>query len=298
MNLSRRHFLLRLGCAGAALATGSVGYAWAVEPHRVQVTRHRLTVPGLPPRWQGVTIAHLTDLHRSRYVSAEYLAACVARTNALQPDLIMITGDYLTHARNARGRAVYGEELTGEQLTADCAAILGKARARFGMFASLGNHDHWFNAAVVTRHLESVGIPVLRNAHQPVRINGELLPVVGLGDLWTEGVDTERAFAGVDAPFAIVLMHNPDTFEHWSRPGAHLILAGHTHGGQINLPLIGPPVVPSRYGAKYAHGLFRRGDTQMYVSRGIGAIYPPVRFNCRPEIALFTLHRPSVRIPT
>lgn len=289
MKLSRRRFLRALGGLGLTLAAGGVVHAWGRGSRRVRVSRVTVPVRGLPPVWTGLRIAHLTDLHRSRYVSAEYLTDCVARVNALEPDLIAVTGDYLTHARSTRGRVVYGEEDAALDLAADCARILGRTRARHGVFASLGNHDHWFDAELVTRALEAEGIPVLRNAARLVRVRGELLPVVGLGDLWTEGVDVARAFAGIEAPVAVVLMHNPDTFEHWSRPGAAVILSGHTHGGQVNLPVIGPPIVPSRYGAKYAQGLFRRGDAHLYVNRGVGLIYPPVRFNCPPEIALIEL---------
>jgi predicted MPP superfamily phosphohydrolase len=159
------------------------------------------------------------------------------------------------------------------------------------VFASLGNHDHWFDAGKITRLIQDAGLPVLRNENTITLIDGEPLPIVGLGDLWTEGVDMTRAFAGVEGPFALVLMHNPDTFEDWSQPGSHLILSGHTHGGQVNIPWIGPPIVPSQYGGKYASGLFHRGRSQMYVNRGVGALFPPVRFNCRPEISIFHLQR-------
>lgn len=281
----------RLLWSGASLATGVVAYPSLIEPHRVQLNHVPLLVRGLPRAFDGLTIAHVTDLHRSRYVSRAYLDRCIDLVNAQQPDLIAFTGDYLTHGRrwSARGRTVYGDPTEAPDYARDAVASVAGARAKHGVFASLGNHDHWYDAAEVTALIERAGIPVLRNANTTVRINGETLPVVGLGDLWTEGVDVPRAFAGVNSPFALVLMHNPDTFENWSRPGAHLILSGHTHGGQINIPLLGPPVVPSMYGAKYACGLFQRGDAQMYVSRGVGLIYPPVRFNCRPEIAVFHL---------
>lgn len=283
MPLTRRQFFRRAFWSATACGFGGAAYSTFVEPHRLAVTQHHLRLAGWPRALDGLTVAHLTDLHRSKIISRDYLQRCIARTNALQPDLLLVTGDYLTQEH-------YGDRAAAEALVADVADCLGQARARYGVFASLGNHDHWFDGDTVTRHLQNAGIPVLRNQNNAVSINGTWLPVIGLGDLWTEGVDETKAFAGVpDAP-ALVLMHNPDTFEHWSRPGSHLILSGHTHGGQVNLPLIGPPVVPSRYGAKYAHGLFRRDATYMYVSRGVGMISPGVRFNCRPEIAYFRLH--------
>ena len=136
--------------------------------------------------------------------------------------------------------------------------------------------------------LRGVGVTVLRDEHTAVRIHGEPLPVVGIDDPWGGWANMPRAFAGVDAPFVLVLMHRPDFFEHWVRKGSHLLLAGHTHGGQINLPLVGP-LVMSRYGRKYPHGLFRRDDVQMYVNRGLGVTPPAVRLNCPPEISLIRL---------
>jgi predicted MPP superfamily phosphohydrolase len=116
------------------------------------------------------------------------------------------------------------------------------------------------------------------------------LAVVGLGDYWTEGVKVNRAFGRLDLPVALVLMHNPDFFPLWRRPGTNVILAGHTHGGQVTLPWLGTPLVPSMFGRKYVRGLFRRGDTWMYVNRGLGVVAPPVRLNCPPEITLIHLH--------
>jgi predicted MPP superfamily phosphohydrolase len=241
----------------------------------------------------GLTIAHLTDLHRSRVINAEFLTKCIVMANELSPDIMVFTGDYLTHDDHFSplGRLLLGERLPPAELVRQCAECMSRARAKHGVFASLGNHDHWFDADAVTKTIESVGIPVLRNDSQTLRINGEPLAIVGLGELWTEGVDMTRAFRNVDSTFSIVLMHNPDSFENWSRDGSHLILAGHTHGGQINISLFGPPLVPSRYGQKYAHGLFGRDRTHMYVNSGVGMIPPAVRFNCPPEIALFELQK-------
>jgi predicted MPP superfamily phosphohydrolase len=291
VNLSRRAFVKRVFWSGATLALGGAVYPSLIEPRRVQISQICMPVRGLPRAFDGLTVAQLSDLHRSPAVSSRYLARCIDLANSLEPDLIVFTGDYVTHThRFGRvGEFVNGDRNDVAEFAHDCAGSMSRAQARLGVFASLGNHDHWYDAELVTRAIENAGIPVLRNAHTVVRINGGTLPIVGLGDMWTEGVNFERAFAGVDAPFALILMHNPDTFEHWPRAGSHLILSGHTHGGQVNIPLLGPPLVPSIYGQKYAHGLFQRGDSQMYVNRGVGLIYPPVRFNCPPEISLFHL---------
>lgn len=291
VNLTRRAFVKRLFWSGATLAVGGVVYPSLIEPRRVQINRLTIPVRGLPRAFDGLTIAQLSDLHRSPAVGSRYLAHCVDLATSLEPDLIVFTGDYITHTNHfgRLGELVNGDRDDVAEYARDCARSMGRARARHGVFACLGNHDHWYDGELVTGVIEEAGIPVLRNASVPARINGETLPVVGLGDMWTEHVNMARAFAGVDAPFALVLMHNPDFFERWPRSGSHLILSGHTHGGQVNIPFLGPPLVPSIYKKKYAHGLFRRDDSFMYVNRGVGLIYPPVRFNCPPEISIFHL---------
>jgi predicted MPP superfamily phosphohydrolase len=292
-NISRRKFLKRLILSTALAGAGGAFYSAVVEPRLVHVRRMRIPVQRLPKALDGLTIAHLTDLHRSRVISAEFLAKCIVMANGLSPDIMVFTGDYLTHHDHfgRLGDLFLGERLPPAEFARQCAECMSRARAKHGVFASLGNHDHWFDANVVTKTIESAGIPVLRNENRTVQINGEPLAIVGLGDLWTEGVNITRAFRNVDSTFSIVLMHNPDSFEHWPREGSHLILAGHTHGGQVNIPLLGPPLVPSRYGQRYAHGLFVRGETHMYVNSGLGMIPPAVRFNCPPEIALLQLQK-------
>jgi predicted MPP superfamily phosphohydrolase len=299
-NVTRRTFLKRLLWSSALAAAGGLAYSTLIEPRFAHVRRIPVVIQGLPTAFNGLTIAHLTDLHRSRAVTSEYLSDCIATANALAPDLMVFTGDYLTagHHLSDRyphiGRLVqflFKETSPPAEMVHDCALCMSQSRAKFGVFASLGNHDNWYNGDAVAKTIESVGIPVLRNASQTIRINGEPLAIVGLGDFWTDGVDVVRAFRKVDTPFSLVLMHNPDSFEDWWQKGSHLILAGHTHGGQVVIPFYGPPHVPSEYGQKYAHGLFVRGETHMYVNRGLGVIAPPVRFNCPPEIALLQLQK-------
>ncbi|MFA6563723.1 MAG: metallophosphoesterase [Verrucomicrobiia bacterium] len=291
MPLNRRRFLKSLLWSGAALGLGCVGYGTLVEPRRVVINRLRLAVRGLPRAFDGLTIAQLSDLHHSHIVSAAYLNHCVDLANALKPDLFAFTGDYLTFGWDFLWleEPVMSDRRRAPDLTREVAACMGRARARYGAFACLGNHDRWFDARFVTDALRGAGITVLRDEHTTARINGEALPIVGLDDPWSGWPNVRRAFAGVDAPFTLALTHRPYVFEHWTRPGAYLFLAGHTHGGQVRLPWVGPLVIPSRWGRKYARGLFRRGDTQMYVNSGLGVIPPPVRFLCPPEISFFRL---------
>ncbi|MDZ4742132.1 MAG: metallophosphoesterase [Verrucomicrobiota bacterium] len=286
----RRHFLkLCLGTAGV-FTLGSA-YTLGVEPTLVEVTRQSLKIVGLPKAFNGMRLAHITDLHRSHLVSLDYLYDCVAKVNSLHADLLLVTGDYITGRQNVSGlkRKLYGKGVEVEEFMSECAGAIGRAKTRYGTFASLGNHDHWFNGDYVTRSLTEEGVTVLRNKNTLIEESGQTLEIVGLGDLWTEKLDFQKAFSGTQGAFQIVLMHNPDTFEKWDRPGSHMILSGHTHGGQVNIPFFGAPIVPSKYGNKYAQGLFQKGNTRMYVNRGLGSIAPPVRFNCRPEIALIEL---------
>ena len=289
--MNRRGFLKSLLWSGAGAGLGCGVYATLVEPRRVGVSRLRVAVRGLPRAFDGLTIAQLSDLHHSHVVSTAYLNHCVDVANSLQPDLITFTGDYLTFGWDFwwMEGPVMSDRRRAPELTREVAACMGRARARHGVFACLGNHDRWYDARAVADAIRSTGVVVLRDENVAVRINGEPLPIVGLDDPWAGWPNMRRAFAGVDAPFNLVLMHRPDYFEHWTRKGSELLLAGHTHGGQVSLPWAGPLIMPSRYGRKYPHGLFTRGDTQMYVNRGIGVTLPPVRFNCPPEISLFRL---------
>ena len=291
MSLNRRAFLKKALWSGAALTAGTAAYATWVEPAWVQVNRVRVAVRGLPRAFDGLTIAHLSDLHRSYAVSSAYLNRCIDLANALEPDLMVFTGDYLTYILDLRAvlePAVISDRRKAPDYVRDVAACIGRARARHGVFACLGNHDRWFSAGTVADALRGAGATVLRDAHTVVNVHGEPLPIVGIDDPWGGWANTTRAFAGVEAPFVLALKHRPDFFEHWVRRGAHLILAGHTHGGQIRLPWV-KPFIRSRYGRKYPHGLFHRDDVHLYVTRGVGVTPPSVRFNCPPEIALLRL---------
>lgn len=275
MPITRRQFLVRSAAAGAACAAGGATYGYALEARWVEVTRRTLAIPGWPAAFDGLRVAHITDLHHSGIVPLEYLESSVAMVNAERADLVALTGDYIT------GKREFVEPL---------AAAVGRLRAPLGVVATLGNHDLWVDGAAAHKALARNGCAVLRNQRLELARPGGRLSVVGLGDLWTEGVDLRAAFRGLpEGRPSLILMHNPDTFEEWpaGRPGP--ILAGHTHGGQVAIPGLGPPFVPSRYGRKYARGLFRRGEALMYVNRGLGTLHLAVRLLARPEIALVTI---------
>lgn len=237
----------------------------------IQVTKHTVVVPNLPEALRGLRVAHLTDLHRSDLTPDRLLRHAVARTNEANPDLILLTGDYVTN---------------NPADIEPCAHILAALHAPLGVYAILGNHDNYTDGPEMACSLERVGIEVLLN--HSVRI-ADGLHVVGLEEERFGRPDITQAFrevAPTDA--ALVLVHNPAYAEQLSSH-ACILFAGHTHGGQIWVPVLTKRQL-LRIGAKhYRAGWYTLGKAKMYVNRGLGKVGMPIRFRCRPEIALFTL---------
>ncbi len=255
-----------------------------VEPRWVQVNRYRFPVVNLPEAFQGFTIVQLSDLHCSKYVSAGYLRRVVRMVNALSPDVVVITGDFV---RGSSDHIDAGE----------VSGVLAELKARDGVFAVPGNHDYWSGIKMVERAVTNAGVRFLTNCSVIIERSEAQLVICGVDDLWEGTVSFSAALAGTEATSPkILLMHNPDAFEEAVQYPFNLILCGHTHGGQVVLPLIGPPLVPSRYGKRYASGFFQKDGRTMYVNRGVGLIPPPVRFRCRPEIAVFRLEAEHERV--
>ena len=283
--LTRRRFLKALAALTFATA-GGYGYVFHYASYAPVVTRRTLRLDGLPGEFSGLRIVQLTDLHHSEIVPLDYLEACVERANRLQPDLVFLTGDYVTMDPEL------GRSRTREDFLAPLAGLFAEIRARRGVFAVMGNHDVTAAFHGTREVMAAAGIPLLQDANVHLESGGARLAVVGLRDFGTQMVNTDQAFDGVapDEP-ALVLMHNPDLFPEMEERRSALIFAGHTHGGQVRVPCYGPlpRYIPSRYGSRYAEGVFRRGNLTMLVNRGVGMIRAPVRFNCRPEIALVTL---------
>ncbi len=222
-----------------------------------------------------MTIALLTDIHHGPFISLEHVRKLVATTNSLKPDLILLAGDYVHRDK---------------KYISPCFAQLGKLRSRWGVMGVLGNHDHWESAPRTKQSMSEHGIIELTNQGVWLEANSQRLRVAGVGDLWEDRQDLELALHDTtDQESALLLSHNPDYVEHLVDPRVGLVLSGHTHGGQVVLPIVGAPRVPSRYGQKYLSGLIKTEHTQVFVSRGLGTVFPPVRFACRPEIALLTI---------
>jgi predicted MPP superfamily phosphohydrolase len=256
-------------------ATTAAGVYPFLEAKWCRVARQAVTLPNLPEAFRGTTIAHITDVHHGPYVPLVYIRHIVDLANALKPDLVLLTGDYVS--RHPR-------------FIAPGIEVLGGLKARMGCFAVLGNHDHWESAPITRRSLDEAGITPTDNTGFWIERNGARLRVCGVGDLWTDHQNLPAALGdATDSDAVILLSHNPDFAEKLDDPRVGLMLSGHTHGGQVVIPGYGAPIVPSKYGQKYLHGLVQGPACQVFVSRGVGTVTPPVRFLCRPEVVLITL---------
>lgn len=277
--IPRRRFLRRLArvAGGTGLAAAGVGaYARWVEPYRVEYHDVEVTVEGLPPAFDGFTIAHVSDIHCGMHLGPERVRAVFDRVRERKPDAVAVTGDL-----------VYGGEEAYPAVLRELAAL---ARD-LPVYVVPGNHDYWQGIEHYRKGVPAAGAVDLTNSHRIVERNGARLVIAGLDDLWEGEPDLDRALASVDrdARPVVLLMHNPDGFEDVRNKGIDLVLAGHTHGGQVKPPFMAPPYLPVR-NRKYASGLFREDGTTMYVSRGVGMILK-WRLGCRPEVAYVVLRR-------
>jgi predicted MPP superfamily phosphohydrolase len=271
--LSLRSWTAALG--SLALAGGLfTSYASHLEPRWLQVVRITLPLPHLPRGMDGLTVAQISDLHAGSFVSTGKVRRFVAATNALHPDLTVVTGD-MFHHRPESARS--------------CADELAALRAPLGVYAIMGNHERQLSPEEGEVPFRRAGLTVLCNAAHRVTAGDDSLWIVGLDDLLMRRGNLTRALCGVpDAACKILLVHEPDFADQCGTVSIDLQLSGHTHGGQIRLPGIGPLLLPVM-GRKYPMGLYRVRDMWVYTNRGLGVARPPVRFNCRPEITLFTL---------
>jgi predicted MPP superfamily phosphohydrolase len=268
MRMTRRAVLKGLLAAGVGTATGTGAYGYLYGRHGLAVTHATLPVNGLPPALSGLRIGLLTDVHRSRWMSDDDVARAVNMLMIARPDLIVLGGDYVTWS----DRHYIGPS----------AEALGHLSAPHGVFGILGNHDddHQMPAA-----LAATGVEVLKDARTHVAINGESLELVGIR-FWTKrAIDIEPLTRGATGT-TILLAHDPRRLTEASSLNIPLVLSGHTHGGQVVLPVVGA-IAAQKF--PFVAGTGRRGQTTIFVSRGIGTVYVPVRLNCPPEVAVLTL---------
>lgn len=276
----RRRKRLRIALVAVLLLIVSV-VAWAVviDPARLVVRETTIALDGWPNSLTNLKVAVLSDIHAGgSFIDEGKLRTIVERTNALQPDLIVVLGDYI---RGGRGRHEMDPEVF--------APLLKDFRAPLGVYSVLGNHDWWFDGERVRRALDANGIKVLENQVAKVDARGTSFWLVGLADLWTGPQRISETIANVPAGAPLIaLTHNPDIFPQLP-PGVSLLLAGHTHGGQVRFPIIGTVVSVSRFGDRYVGGHVVEDGRHLYVTTGIGTSIYPVRFGVPPEIVLLTL---------
>jgi hypothetical protein len=278
--LTRRSFLGRAGGGLLAALGGTLGYGAGVEPFRCEETEVEVPIEGLPRAFDGFRIAHVTDIHHGPIIDIEAMRSALSRIAARRPDLVAMTGDFTAGADYSEAAA----EAVGD---------LGAA-APHGVVWVPGNHDYWGCLPTLRRVLGRKGAVELTNRATLVRRGSDRIALAGIDDHWEGAPDPRGALGGVDPALrSVVLAHNPDAL-HGGLGHAPLIdhapalvLAGHTHGGQVVIPGLGP-LTPSIRRTRYVSGLFREGRTAMYVSRGVG-LWIGVRINCPPEIAYLTL---------
>lgn len=272
MLLSRRAAIKGLLATSVGTLTGAAAYGVGFERHRIGVTAATLPVSGLPPSLDGLRIGFLTDIHHSRMVPAADVTRAVELTRAARPDLIVLGGDYVTFG----DRAFVGP----------VAELLAPLDAPHGVFAILGNHDddREMPAALTARHIQ-----VLKDARTRIEIRGEPLELAGVR-FWTRRMEDVARVLRNTTDTVILLAHDPRRLIEAAALNVPAVLAGHTHGGQVVLPGVGA-VTRRRF--PVLAGLASRENTSLFVSRGVGTVYVPVRINCPPEVAIVTLERKS-----
>jgi len=285
---SRRTFLQQT--ATVACATPFVAGAYGLFYGRLNLeTTHRsIRLARCPKAFEGFRIAQLSDIHIGPFMTSQEVVRYVEIANNLKADLVMLTGDFVTWDATTQGAAV--EALAG-------------LRAPFGVFGCLGNHEMWTGTQdSITRLFAARGIRILRQQRAAIAAHGDALNLIGVDFQTRPGsrshgkVIVHSYLQGIEPLLRpdtvnIVLSHNPNSFDRAAELGVDLSLAGHTHGGQVNLEFIHPGLTPSRLITSYVKGWFEKNGSQLYVNRGIGTIGVPVRLGARPEITLFELTR-------
>jgi len=275
--VSRRQFLrgaLSVPLVGLSAASA---YATLIEPYNYLISETDVYINDLPERFENYRITQLTDLHHSRILGIDEVRRVVQLAQQTKPDMFVLTGDYSTSYRR------YIEP---------CTEALGILSAPEGVWAVLGNHDHYTDAELTTRALKRQHITVLENQNTSLRRGSDTIQLSGVDDWTWNAADWTKAFAGLNnAVPTVLLSHQPNVLEFEQTRNVSLILSGHTHGGQIKLPWLGTPAKFAAKDLRFAQGLFRHNDVQLYVSTGTGVIGLPIRFGVRPEIAVLRLKR-------
>ena len=261
--------------------------AAVLEPNDPLLVQLTLPIKRLPAAWDGLRIAQLSDFHYDADFSVVPLRKAIETLNRLQPDLILLTGDFVTVPMFSSKRKKAADVIE------PCTQLLAQLKAKIGVFACLGNHDAMTDPNRIVDVLQGHNIKVLRNRSEPLEKDGTRLWLAGVDDVIEESADLDITLQEVPADEPVVLMaHEPDFATHVAKYPVDLQLSGHSHGGQVRIPLIGAPVLPEM-GVKFPKGLYQVGGLTLYTNVGIGTVRLPVRFHCPPEITLLTLKSSS-----
>jgi predicted MPP superfamily phosphohydrolase len=281
--INRRKFIKRVAAVAAgALAADSI----LIEPNRPRLIRKEISLRRWPSRLDGFTIALLTDFHYDPYFSVHPIRSAVEIVNRLNPDLVALTGDFVSVP-------LFGSSVNAAADAAPCAELLSKLRAPHGVWSVLGNHDVFSDPDRVTNALKTVGIPTLSNESVAVEKDRARFWLSGVDDVLGGTADLPSTLHGIPAEEAVVLMaHEPDYADYVAEHPVDLQLSGHTHGGQVRIPFMPPLYLPAM-AKKYVWGLFKIRALTLYTSAGIGTVDLPVRWNCPPEVTFITLRSSS-----
>ena len=277
--LTRRQFLAGSSLAVAGAVSASTLYLLHKDEAEALVVEHvTLPIKGLAPALEGFKIAQLSDFHLYPYTQKPLIEKSVAIANALNPDLTVLTGDYVWRDLEA----IY-----------ELAPILAGLNATYGLYAVMGNHDLWTNVAVIKDAFTEFGVPYLINQGVTITQGKGSLHIAGLDDGWSGEPDLQAALAGApeEAP-VVLLVHEPDLADDYAlHPRISLQLSGHSHGGQVRFPRLGGALVLPHLGRKYDYQLYKVNEMWLYSNPGIGVTNEPLRINCPPEITEITLMR-------
>lgn len=256
-------------------------YAYFIEPRRLVISEAILKVPHWSKELNGFKIVAISDIHAgSNSITEERLQKIAEAANAQNPDVIVLLGDYVSQIRGMRGPLKMPIEVIAENLKG--------MRAKYGIYAVIGNHDHWYNEAKCREAFEKAGFKVLENEMASINLNRKTISLIGIEDFWKRyKVDIKDQLSDINPQENIIgITHNPDSFDQ-TPDALSLLIAGHTHGGQVNIPFYGPPILVAK--SEYTRGHIEKDGKNLYVTSGIGTSGPPVRFGVPPEIAVITL---------
>jgi uncharacterized protein len=276
--ITRRRFLTVAGLAAAGISL----YAGEISRHEISVERVTIRIPRMHDVFRGTRMVQISDLHYANFTEPFFIKEIVRRVNRLKPDIVVLTGDFISFGLWSR------DDIT--RFAGECTEILSRIECPI-RYSVLGNHDYAVDPEMVTDALLRHNIPVLTNRSEPLERDGHRLWFAGTGDALHYSADLNAAIpraSRTNNEPVVLLTHEPDILKDVAPYGVDLMLSGHTHGGQIRLPFL-PAIFTPELGTEHVEGHFRMGNTQLYVNRGIGAVGLPFRLNCPPEITVFIL---------